>query len=104
MIFGVLLNCAWQANLVSKLTISKTALPFTNLETLITKSKFRIAIIPGSVFEDDFKFSLDSTFQRAWKERIRPYLKDYVPYSQNIIKILRNDTSIAVVVDNTVGR
>ena len=104
MIFGVLLNCAWQANLISYLTISKTSLPFTNLETLVTKSEFQIAIMPGSVYEDDFKLSLDPLFQRAWKERIQPYLKDYRPYQQNIIQILRNNTSIAVIVDNVAGR
>ena len=64
------MNTAWQANLVSSLTISQISLPFTSLEQL--KSNYRIAISPGSVYEDLFKLSFDPIRKKLGKEKFNP--------------------------------
>ena len=105
MTFGLLINLAWQANLISYLTISKLFLPFTNFESLIKTSDFQIAIVPGSSDEDMFKLSLNPIYQRAWKERIEPNMEEYQEYDySNIIQILRNYQSMAVVISAAGGK
>ena len=105
MTFGLLINLAWQANLISYLTISKLFLPFTNFESLVKTSDFQIAIVPGSSDEDMFKLSLNPIYQRAWKERIEPNMEEYKEYDYtNIIQILRNDQSMAVVISAAGGK
>ena len=105
MTFGLLINLAWQANLISYLTISKLFIPFTNFESLVKTSDFQIAIVPGSSDEDMFKLSLNPIYQRAWKERIEPNMEEYKEYDYtNIIQILRNDQSMAVVISAAGGK
>ena len=105
MTFGLLINLAWQANLISYLTISKLFLPFTNFESLIKTSDFQIAIVPGSSDEDMFKLSLNPIYQRAWKERIEPNMEEYEEYDySNIIQILSNYQSMAVVISAAGGK
>ena len=105
MTFGLLINLAWQANLISYLIISKLFLPFTNFESLVKTSDFQIAIVPGSSDEDMFKLSLNPIYQRAWKERIEPNMEEYKEYDYtNIIQILRNDQSMAVVISAAGGK
>lgn len=105
MTFGLLINLAWQANLISYLTISKLFLPFTNFESLVQTSDFQIAIVPGSSDEDMFKLSLNPVYQRAWKERIEPNMEEYKEYDYtNIIQILRNHQSMAVVISAAGGK
>ena len=99
MTFGLLINLAWQANLISYLTISKIFLPFTNFESLVKTSDFQVAIVPGTSDEDLFKLSLNPIYQRAWKERIEPNLEEYKEYGYtNIVQILRKHQSMAVVI------
>ena len=83
MIFGAVLYWYWEAMLISYLATRVIVLPFDGIATLLTKSDFQIAIMPGSGHEDAFKFSTDDIWQRAWKERIQPYLEDYRPYFSN---------------------
>ena len=81
MIFGLLLNIAWNANLISHLATSKINLPFDSIATLLSLTNYQIAINPGTSLEDTFKLSTDSTYQKAWSERIEPYLDYYRPYA-----------------------
>ena len=81
MIFGLLLNTSWNANLISYLAIQKTHLPFNNLETLLSSTSNKIAVLPGSSLEDAFRHSRDPITQRAWTERIEPYLDEFHTYS-----------------------
>ena len=64
------MNTAWQANLVSSLTISQISLPFTSLEQL--KSNYRIAISPESAYEDLFKLSFDPIRKKLGKKKFNP--------------------------------
>ena len=81
MFFGLLLNISWNANLVSYLSTQKTQLPFNNLGELLDSTDYKIAIVPESSAEDDFKLSRDSNRQKAWTERIKPYLDMFPTYS-----------------------
>ena len=103
--FGLLMNTAWQANLISSLTISQISLPFTNLEQLVTMSNYKIAIYPGSAYEDLFKLSFDPIRKKAWEEKIQPYLKDYQKYdARNMMEVLKSDPLMSVVRLAAVGR
>lgn len=86
MIFGLLLNTSWNANLISYLAIQKTHLPFNNLETLLSLTSNKIALLPGSAEEDEFRYSTDPLMQRAWTERIEPYLDEFHTISGNYIE------------------
>ena len=74
---GVLLYMHWEAQLISKLTSRKISLPFSNLPELLEKTDRNIILYPGSFASDMFKFSEDPVWQKAWNERIEPYLHAY---------------------------
>ena len=86
MIFGWLINTSWNAILISYLSIQKTNLPFNNLETLLSLTSNKIALLPGSAEEDEFRYSTDPLMQRAWTERIEPYLDEFHTISGNYIE------------------
>ena len=86
MIFGLLINTTWNAILISYLSIQKTNLPFNNLETLLSLTSNKIALLPGSAEEDEFRYSTDPLMQRAWTERIEPYLDEFQTFSGNYIE------------------
>ena len=77
MVFGSVLFWHWEAMLISKLSIRVIPLPFDNIENLLTKSDFKIALNPGSSYEDAFKTSTDPIWKAVWTERIKPFLEDY---------------------------
>ena len=81
LIFGLVLNISWNANLISYLSIPKINLPFNNLETLLSATSNKIAVLPGSSTADAFRYSTDPLTQRAWRERIEPYLDEFHAYS-----------------------
>ena len=78
--FGFLLYLQWEAMLISYLAKREITLPFNDMSSLVTKSDFKIAVIPGSSYEDAFKTATDPFWKKAWKERIEPYLEYYKPY------------------------
>ena len=78
--FGFLLYLQWEAMLISYLAKREITLPFKDMTSLVTKSEFKIAVIPGSSYEDAFKTATDPFWKKAWKERIEPYLEYYKPY------------------------
>ena len=86
MIFGWLINTSWNAILISYLSIQKTNLPFNNLETLLSLTSNKIAVLPGSGKEDEFRYSTDPLMQRAWTERIEPYFDEFHTFSGNYIE------------------
>ena len=87
MICGLILNVSWNANLISYLTTHKISMPFESLEKLLQATNFKIAIIPESAQEDNFKLSSDPIKQEIYKERIKPYLYDFDSYSGRCIWI-----------------
>ena len=98
------MNTAWQANLVSSLTISQILLPFASLEQLVTMSIHKIAILQGSSSEDLFKLSFDPIRQKAWKEKIQPYLNEYQKYDATTMEVLTSDPLMSFVQLAEIGR
>ena len=68
------------------------------MEELVKSSNYKIAIIPGTTQEDVFKYSSDESWQKAWNERIEPYLQNYagIKNFQDIMKFPMEDSEIAV--------
>ena len=63
--------------LISELSERRVKLPFDSIETLLSNSDYKIGVMPGYYNEEFFKTSSDPIIQRAWIERIQPYLDDY---------------------------
>ena len=80
MAFGLLLNISWNANLISYLATHSIQYPFDRLETLLSTTDFKIAVLPGSAHQDNFALSAKPMHSKAWKERIEPFLDEYKPY------------------------
>ena len=57
-------------------------LPFTSLETLIDSTNYRIVILPNSAQEEAFKDHELPIRQKAWEQRIEPYLEQYSSWYQ----------------------
>ena len=93
---AMLIYWHWEAMLISYLATRVITLPFRGVPELVDKSNFRIGLIPGSYFEDVFKYETDPHWQLAWKKRIQPYVKDYQGYQAKIIKLLKGDSSLAI--------
>ena len=87
-LFGLLLNASWNANLISYLSTQKTSLPFHSLDGLLDSTSYKIVIISGSAQEDYFKLSVDPVKQKAWTERIEPYLNYFGQYSGMYVFII----------------
>ena len=84
--------------LISYLSTRFIALPFTNIRGLVENSDFRIALIKGTSFDDSFKMSTDPIWQKAYSERIEPYMDQYPAlgsYDEFIALALR-DESLAI--------
>ena len=85
MIFGLMLNASWNANLISYLSTHKINMPFDSLEKLLEATNYKIAIIPESAQEDNFKLSSDPIKQKIYIQRIKPSLYDFDSYSGRYI-------------------
>ena len=78
--FGFLLYLLWEAMLISYLAQRVSEIPFKDISTLVTKTDFKIALRQGTSFEDAFKTATDPFWQKAWIDRVEPFLQDYRPY------------------------
>ena len=87
MAFGLLLNISWNANLISYLVTHNIEYPFDGLETLLSATDFKIALLPGSAHQDNFALSAKPMHTKAWKERIEPFLDEYKPYQGRYIHL-----------------
>ena len=81
MIFGLILNVSWNANLKSYLTTKKINMPFDSLKKLLEATNYKIALIPESAQEDNFKLAPDPVKQQIYIQRIKPYLYDFGSWS-----------------------
>ena len=91
---SILIFYHWEAMLISYLATRVIVLPFNNIRELVEQSTFVIALFPGSSL-DSFKFSEDPNWQRAWKQRIEPYLDDHKDTSRMINYPLK-DSNVAL--------
>ena len=104
MLAGILIYYHWEAMLISYLSTRFTVLPFNGIRELVENSDYKIGLIPGTSYEDTFKLSLDPIFQRAYSERIAPYLEEYAPFYEDMNTMLLNGDSIAIYQHFGVGR
>ena len=66
-----------EAMLISELSARRSIIPFDSIETLLLNSDYKIGVMPTTYFEDFFRNSKDPIIQRAWIERVEPYLDYY---------------------------
>ena len=82
--------------LISYLSTRFIALPFTNIRDLVENSDFKIALIKGTSYDDAFKLSTDPIWQKAYSERIEPFLDQYSPFYENMNEVALKDESVAI--------
>ena len=66
--------------LISYLAERTIILPFDDIDSLMAKSNFKMSITPNTAQEGTFKNSKIPLYQKAWAERIEPYLDLYAKY------------------------
>ena len=100
LIAATLIYYLWEAMLVTYLSSRKTILPFNTIEEMYLNTNFRLALIPNTAYEDDFKYSTDPMFRKIYEERIKPHLKEYMEYptTMDIYQIIGNDFETALYV------
>ena len=74
--FGTMIFWHWEAMLISFLATRIIYLPFKDIPDLMTNTQFRIILVPGSSFQDDFETSPDPIWQAAWIDRVQPNLEE----------------------------
>ena len=74
---GGFLNWSFMADVISQLMTRVTVLPFTDIQTLLQNTDYLISVFPDSTQENRFKLSSDPFDQKAYAERIKPYLDDF---------------------------
>ena len=92
---SILLYYHWEAMLISYLATRIIVLPFNNIRELVDQSTFVISLFPGSAYMDAFKFSEDPDWQRAWKQRLEPYLDNY-EHTSRMIDYPLQDSNVAL--------
>ena len=66
---------------------------------LVENSDFKIGLIKGTSIEDSFKVSTDPIWQKAYSERIKPFLDQFAPFYESIDKLdelALKDESVAI--------
>ena len=90
--FGTMIFWHWEAMLISFLATRIIYLPFKDIPDLMTNTQFRIILVPGSSFQDDFETSPDPIWQAAWTERVQPHLEEHDGFlSQDFASLLTMD-------------
>ena len=103
LIAAALIYYLWEAMLVTYLSSRKIILPFDTIEEMYLNTNFRLALIPNTAYEDDFKYSSDPMFQKIYEERIKPHLQEYMDYPNHTFDMyhfIRNDFGTALYVMN----
>ena len=93
---GAVIYYHWEAMLISYLSTRFTVLPFTNIRELVETSDYRIALMRGTYQDTYFKTTTDVFIQRAYSERIEPFMDEFEPFYPNLKDLLLTDESLAV--------
>ena len=75
-------------------------MPFTSVTDMYLNTDFRLALIPSTTFEDNFKYSTEPLWQGLYNERIKPYLTEYSSYENylsDMVHFIRDDFSTALI-------
>ena len=59
---------------------------------------FKVALVPWSAWEDDFKYSINPVWQNIYQEMLQPYLDEYSNYKNptDMIDFIKNDDKTAL--------
>ena len=101
---GVVIYYHWEAMLISYLSTRFVLLPFTNIKELVENSDYRIGLNRGTTQEAYFMTSNDPFVQKAYSERIEPYLEEFELHTNNMNNLLLTDESLAVFNSYNMGR
>ena len=93
---ALLVESFWEAMLISYLATRVTVLPFFSIETLLKDTDYKVALLPGTSYEDLFRYATDSVWQDTFKERIEPYLGQYQAVGENIMEFATNYSDFAL--------
>ena len=104
MLAGIVIYYYWEAMLISYLSTRFISLPFTDIRGLVENSDFKIALIKGTHIEAAFKLSTDPIWQKAYSERIEPFLDQYAPFYEDLGGLALSDDSLAIYQDYGSGR
>jgi hypothetical protein len=82
--------------LISYLTSIQTVLPFQNLKQLIEVTQNNIVLAPGTSSADEFRYSGDPLWKRAWTERIEPSISSYPSFMSEQMKYIIENPGNAI--------
>ena len=73
-------------------------MPFTTIEDMYQNTDFRLALVPSTTYEDNFKYSPDPLWQTIYKERLEPHLAEYDGSVSvtDMVDFIRDDFATAV--------
>jgi hypothetical protein len=58
----------------------------------MTNTQFRIILMPGSSYQNDFETSPNPIWQAAWTDRVQPHLKEHDGFLiQDLVDLLTMD-------------
>ena len=98
--WGAMIWWHWEAMLVSYLSTRVISLPFNNIPELIRNTPFRILFIPGTSFEDSFRYSKDPDWMYAFENRIEEHLEEHQGLGRgDFLEILKVD-AVSAYYDN----
>ena len=81
--------------LISYLSTRFIVLPFKSIRELVETSDYRIALIRGTFQNSYFKMSTDAFTQKAYSERVEPYMDEFEPFYPNLEDLLLIDEYLA---------
>ena len=85
--------------LISFMAKQTIALSFQDISDLYKNTDMRIAIMPGGMVENDFRYSKDPLWQKIFQERVEPHLEEIKAYPNHITDMthfIRNDYKTAM--------
>ena len=71
-------------------------MPFSTLEEMYQRTDFRLALIPATSYEDNFKYSNDPIWKAIYAERLQPYLEEYKKHPNDMVRLLKDDFTTAL--------
>ena len=101
---GVVIYYSWEAMLITSLQTRVVSLPFTDISSMMTKTDYKISLVPGGTAEASFRDSTNPLFRKAYKERIEPYIDLMIPegnvdYFDHLKKLIMTRPDFAVYAD-----
>ena len=79
---------------MSFLVVDNQKIPFSNLQTLLEQTHYKIAVYPGSSAQSLFEDSESPFFRKAWHERISPYMSVYKKFKDKWTDVIDPDVAL----------